>query len=223
MKTAFVKKGKNVDEVDGFYVHRYIKGLSCSVDESPASIGYKGLGSVEYSRFKWRYVLPTPSIKDIEEGLLSIFIFMVVKILPTIIVSALLFCIGLSLGYSSVTFFTGIFIIYKASVLLHEMGHILMINRFSQRKGATLVSDGYRFYILRGKEISFLRELIIIIMGPLINVFFALPLIYYTQNLITWTYLSVSLIHLFSILFPVGDGRNLYVSIYDKLTQKSIL
>lgn len=101
-------------------------------------------------------------------------------------------------------------LILAASILVHELGHVVAFRLVSPGAPAVTVSAGIRCHLVR-RGLSGWREIAIVVCGPfapamlcpiLLPCADALPFLF-------WGWAAVSAGHAVMLLFPVGDGENL--------------
>ena len=102
---------------------------------------------------------------------------------------------------------------------LHELGHMLMINLFTNKRASLPIANitGFR---IRISELSYKEELLVSLGGPLINLIFGLPFAFISADSAPLTYLKefgiINLVTMVSNLFPIEsfDGYRIIYSLF---------
>ncbi len=103
--------------------------------------------------------------------------------------------------------------------VLHELGHMLMISLFTNKRASFPIANitGFR---IRINELSYKEELLVSLGGPLINLIFGLPFAFIPASSVLLSYLKafgiINLVTMVSNLFPIEsfDGYRIISSVF---------
>lgn len=102
------------------------------------------------------------------------------------------------------------FILFIASILLHEASHVCAFQAVAAKRYAILVSAGLRCHMVR-PALQGWREIVVVVagpFGPLLPLIFLIHWIAQAPFLL-WFWVAIAIGHVSTLLAPVGDGANL--------------